>query len=575
MRLVSSTLLVLGLALTGPVPRSSQAAPADSLKFDGNWKFVVMAYGEDEFFVISAKSNDGKPTAEVKDAQAMFQDPVSKKGPSISKVQQKGDALTLGIKIGGEEETFTGTYVKQGARAGQVLGTLTFRGGVFPARLEKTDSDNVAPLPEKREFMTKLSNAAREADPKTKMAHLQALINDNAGQPPAYQAYPLLFQTAIESKLKPQELKAIVDKWLATARPYGTTWVGETWVGILRLLDGKKENAPLMFELATQAEKDADENAPVDQRAQLTRLMLNSAKATDKTEVASAAEAKLKRIDEQLDEEYHAKVPPFKPEAYAGRKDPQNDRVVLMELFTGAQCPPCVAADVAFDALLKTYKPTEALFLQYHLHIPGPDPLTNNDSVARADYYSEEVRGTPSTMFNGHAEAGGGGPMSRAKAKYDEFRQLIDAGLDGKKKAQIDLDVKRSGDEIKIKASAKTDKESAKDARLRLRLVLVEESIRYVGGNKLRFHHHVVRAFPGGPKGKELTDGKGDTDLTVNLADVRKGLEEYLSDFEKKTGFPNALPAIELKDLTVVAFVQDDSDKSVWHAVSAPAAEAK
>jgi len=35
----------------------------------------------------------------------------------------------------------------------------------------------------------------------------------------------------------------------------------------------------------------------------------------------------------------------------------------------------------------------------------------------------------------------------------------------------------------------------------RLRLVLVEESIRYVGGNKLRFHHQVVRALPGGVKG--------------------------------------------------------------------------
>ena len=53
-----------------------------------------------------------------------------------------------------------------------------------------------------------------------------------------------------------------------------------------------------------------------------------------------------------------------------------------MELFTGAQCPPCVAADVAFDVLEKTYKPADLVLIQYHLHIPGPDPLTNAASEA-------------------------------------------------------------------------------------------------------------------------------------------------------------------------------------------------
>ena len=58
----------------------------------------------------------------------------------------------------------------------------------------------------------------------------------------------------------------------------------------------------------------------------------------------------------------------------------QDKRVVVVELFTGAECPPCVSADVAFDALLETYKPNEVVLLEYHLHIPGPDPLTNADS---------------------------------------------------------------------------------------------------------------------------------------------------------------------------------------------------
>ena len=64
-----------------------------------------------------------------------------------------------------------------------------------------------------------------------------------------------------------------------------------------------------------------------------------------------------------------------------------------MEIFTGAECPPCVAADVGFDALLKSYKPTEFIGLQHHLHIPGPDPLTNADTVARADLLRQRSAG--------------------------------------------------------------------------------------------------------------------------------------------------------------------------------------
>ena len=58
--------------------------------------------------------------------------------------------------------------------------------------------------------------------------------------------------------------------------------------------------------------------------------------------------------------------------------------MALVELFTGAQCPPCVAADIAFDAeAVKSYKAADVVLLQYHLHIPGPDPLTNADSEKR------------------------------------------------------------------------------------------------------------------------------------------------------------------------------------------------
>ena len=101
---------------------------------------------------------------------------------------------------------------------------------------------------------------------------------------------------------------------------------------------------------------------------------------------------------------------------------------------------------------------------------------------------------------------------------------------------------------------------------------MTESAVRYVGGNKLRFHHHVVRALPGGVEGKEITGGAGKVDVTVKLGELKNDLETYLSDFAKSGSFPNPLPDIKLADLAVVAFVQDDGDQSIVQAVSVPVA---
>ena len=54
------------------------------------------------------------------------------------------------------------------------------------------------------------------------------------------------------------------------------------------------------------------------------------------------------------------------------------------------------------------------------------------------------------------------------------------------------------------------------------------------------------------------------------MPSLKHDLETYLSDFTKTRAFPNPLPEIKLDKLAVVAFVQDDSDKSILHAVSVP-----
>jgi hypothetical protein len=59
------------------------------------------------------------------------------------------------------------------------------------------------------------------------------------------------------------------------------------------------------------------------------------------------------------------------------------------------------------------------------------------------------------------------------------------------------------------------------------------------------------------------------------LDDVRKNVTKYLDDTAKEIPFPNGIPALELKNLKVVAFVQNDRTKEILQAVQVdvPAAE--
>jgi tetratricopeptide (TPR) repeat protein len=86
---------------------------------------------------------------------------------------------------------------------------------------------------------------------------------------------------------------------------------------------------------------------------------------------------KLDGLEEALDARYLKATPnPVKVERYNATPS-RTRRVVLAEVFTGASCPPCVAADLAFDAFLERYTRRDVAVLMYHLHIPGPDPMAN------------------------------------------------------------------------------------------------------------------------------------------------------------------------------------------------------
>ena len=296
--------------------------------------------------------------------------------------------------------------------------------------------------------------------------------------------------------------------------------------------------APLDLKISQAALRDLGNDAGTEERVWAESRLVNAARQANKADIARGAESALAQLKHVLAEEKKGHFEPLKPDPYPGRADPHHDRVVLLELFTGAECGPCVAADLAFDALSEAYRTTELITLEYHLHIPRPDPLTSRDSVARAAYY--EIHSTPSTVFNGKSAAGGGGPAQDARKKLNQYRFVIDEMLKNSKKAAIELEARKIGDEIRIVASAKISNrgDNTPDQSPRLKLVLVEKKVDYAGGNRQSSHHHVVRAFPAGVEGTPLEGGKGRVETTVSLDKLRRagGLSQGLSGLTQGTG---------------------------------------
>ena len=374
-----------------------------------------------------------------------------------------------------------------------------------------------------------------------------------------YVSIALEYAERAEKHLKPADPLATTERVLSTlARVQKKAGMADAHRDTLHRL-GKMELAA-----AQKDEKALTETSSADKQENVLSALAAAQRKLDMTSDAKDTEARLAKVAKAADAAYLAKMPPFKPETYSGRKE-KSDRVVVMELFTGAQCPPCVAADVGFDALEKTYKPTDVVFLQYHLHIPGPDPLTNPTTEARAKHY--DVHSTPTTLFDGKKEAGGGGPIANAEKKYDEYREIIDKLLEEPAKATVAVNAERHGDSINI--HAKVSDLAKPGNKMRLRLAVVEESIRYAGGNKLRFHHMVVRTMPGGVDGFKLTSKESEHEATVDLAHLRQVLSDYLDEHEAINPFPKPDRPLAFKNLKVIAFVQNDENGNILQAAMA------
>jgi hypothetical protein len=526
--------LAAGLLLAVAAPAHAQpASPA------GTWKlgFVV---GTDRLLVLIKLDQAGdKWSGQVLGASEGLPQP-----PTVSNVSVTGDRLRFTLNVAGQPLSFDGKVPAQ--PGGKALGSLALTevlGGdlllvqLVPSNL-KDLKDNLA--------------IAREA-----------LAQAQPG--PEVVDAVLAVLTVGEGKLPVEEARQLATRAEQSAAAYGPRWRRTVALRLAQTLLGQKGLEAVALEQAKLAEGLLEPSDGLSTQIQLLGMVMQALARVGRADEVRQVKARIAELERKDFEEHEQKVFTFKPSPYPGRRA-KSDRAVLFELFTGSECPPCVAADIGFEAVERSYKPTEVILLQYHLHIPGPDPLTSPDGEERSKYYGDDVGGTPATFFSGKAIAGGGGPARAAEAKYKEYSTAIDPLLEKPAGVKIQLTANRDGGKLVISAKA-TD--LAKPGRVSLRLALAEERVRYPGGNGVRYHHCVVRALPGGVKGVPVTSQGGEQNVTVDLDQLRGQLNSYLDKYSAENGHRFGDRPLALKGLRVVAFVQDDTTKEVLHAVQA------
>jgi hypothetical protein len=589
------------------VPSPAQPAPAPELT--GNWIFSsVGPGGESAQYILKFESKNGKPSATAVFSPEGVETTVTSLGATASGITVAVKQVRTGRDAKTKKELkTTSEHVFFGVRGKDpkvILGSTGNERIRNRAKLAATDKETLGkgelvtrtPMPEpmmkiqqlttkvaaaqakvlrekdaekQKELRKEYTAALRDLNEKA-LSLYREVIEKHADSPAALDASLTVLRGAARNNLTPEDAAQFVKVAQKHAAPYGPLFVGVSLAPVAETLAAREGLAAVALSaIEPVAKAMTDEHPAAIQAAVLSAYHTALAKA-GKTGEAQKISTRLLGLEAKLDAEYLKSVPPFKPTIFAGRKDASNNRVVMMELFTGAQCPPCVAADVAFDALLKSYKPTDLVLVQYHMHIPGSDPMTNPDTIARWDYYrnlfAENIRGVPSSLFNGKPAGGGGGGMTAAEGKFQQYTATINSLLEQSSEVKLTGQATRTGDKLAINVEIS----GAAGDDLKLRLLVVEETVKYAGSNGIRFHHQVVRAMPGGADGVAVKDRSFKHVASVDLGEVRKSLTKYLDEYvaENPTR-PFARPdrPLAMKDVHVIALVQNDKTGEIVQAL--------
>jgi hypothetical protein len=534
--LILATVVFLGIC--------GLAKAADPTPPAGFWKLQLPGQEDDIIFLISFTEKDGKWVGDYLASSAKLV-----ADPKFKSLKINGDVIQFSLEIKGQElVSFDGLLSKDKKK---IAGSMSLQGSrlmlseLYPTKLKKVDD----PLDVARESLTQL-------DPGPTMFELTLAI---AGK-------------ASVKKIPADEIRGIVDRANKAAASYGPRWEREMTLRLAEALASQNGYEDIAVAQAKRAERLLSDDDDASTRMAVLDAVSKALSKAGKPEEAKPYLAQIAKLEARSYAEY-AKTFPFKVEPFTARKA-KSDRAMLVEVFTGAECPPCVAVDLAFDGLAKTYKPSEAIMLQYHLHVPRPDPLTSPDAMKRGEeFYVDQIQGTPTIFIGGKLGPRGGGPATAAEDKYSAFRKVIEEGLEKPAGVKLGLTIAK-GEKGAFTAKATVSDLESPGEKMMLRFALAEDRVRYAGGNGLRYHHMVVREMPGGIKGFPQTKKSAEQTVSFNPDELRATLNKYLDDCGKEgLTFPHPERPLALKDLKLVAFIQNDATKEILQAVQADVVE--
>ncbi len=221
----------------------------------------------------------------------------------------------------------------------------------------------------------------------------------------------------------------------------------------------------------------------------------------------------------------------------------QEDRKVLVEIFTNSHCPLCPAAHNVIDNYLSGPNGNKISYIFFHMNYPyNDDPLywqSQEGSDARDNYYNP-VAATPQGWFDGISQGSSSG-----------WTNTLNNLVATTSPIKINLSGSRTPTQFNINAQL-TRTGNVPDNDLVIHFVVVED-IFFDGRNSVSNHKHVMRKMLPTPDGQSFT---------INLNET--------------INFPQTIdldPIWDADSLSVVVFIQSSGSKTAYQSATISSSE--
>ena len=212
----------------------------------------------------------------------------------------------------------------------------------------------------------------------------------------------------------------------------------------------------------------------------------------------------------------------------------QEERKVLVEVFTNSHCPLCPPAHTIMENYINGPNGDKISYLFYHMVYPYPDDLlysqSQQGSDARDAYYNA-VHATPQGWFDGVHQG-----------SYSGWASTLDNLVINESPLKINLSGTRSNSQVSINAEL-TRTGNIPDGDLVLHFV-VAENVHYAGRNGITNHIHVMRKMLPAPDGLSFSIDLNETKILDQNIDLD--------------------PLWNPDSLNFVIFVQSTSSKTIY-----------